>query len=347
MNSINPVEKIIFKKGVFEDLANYLTKFESVLIITSKTPKKLYLKALVGFLNEKKLQFSVCEINNNNDNENVLNCTIKAKNFACILSFGAGKVTDIAKVVANNLNIPLIVAPSTISHFGYFNNCAFLNNGIATEKFTCNYPDKIFIDENIIKNSPENFIFSTCCFIFSFAETYFSSLVESKIFATDITYQLNSIKRIINKTSGLINWLNLNRDVAVLNLTDNIIELWANLQSLQQDFPAVMMAAQNYKNNINSCFGRHCLTFSQTLLSVYKFFWTDKNLSYKDIPNYEKSIKILQKKQKNADFFIEFVKKFENFTSAEFKCGNFRMWKDVKNLQEGYDNFWKIWKKNN
>ena len=114
MERFNPLEKIIFKKGAFEDLANYLTTFNKVFIITSKTPNQLYFKALSGFLNDKNVVFSVCETTNLNDQEEIIKCSAKAAGYNCILSFGAGKVCDISKMVAKNLEIPLIVLPSTV-----------------------------------------------------------------------------------------------------------------------------------------------------------------------------------------------------------------------------------------
>ena len=99
---------------------------------------------------------------------------------------------------------------------------------------------------------------------------------------------------------------------------DNVIELFSTLSSLTCDFPALQLASINFKDNINSNFGRRCLTCSNMLLNVYKFFWTDKNLSYKNIPNYEKLTKILQKNQKNVDFFNNFIEKFQNTTTSEF-----------------------------
>lgn len=318
MEAFNPLEKIIFKKGVFEDLANFLAKFNKILIITSKSPKNLYGKALSGFLNEKNITFSFCETTNSNDNEEILKCTARANECDCVVSFGAGKLTDISKIVAKNLNIPLIVVPSTISHFGYFSNFAYINNGITTEKISCKYPDKIFIDENIIRKSPENFVFSAVCFIFSFLETYFSTLAEKEIFASDKTYEVNSIKRIVNKTSGLLNWLCLDKELYSLNLMDNIIELYSTVSSLTCDFPALMLATINFKDNLNNNFGRRCLTNANALLNIYKFFWSDKNLSYKNIPDCEKFIKILQKNQKNSTFFENFVEKFQNTTTPQF-----------------------------
>lgn len=84
------------------------------------------------------------------------------------------------------------------------------------------------------------------------------------------------------------------------------------------DFPALMLATINFKDNLNNNFGRRCLTNANALLNIYKFFWSDKNLSYKNIPDCEKFIKILQKNQKNSTFFENFVEKFQNATTPQF-----------------------------
>ena len=125
--------------------------------------------------------------------QNIIKAASKCQGCDLIISFGAGKVTDLSKLVAKSLKIPFVVVPSTISHFGYFTNYAYKTNALTTEKVACDYPLKVFIDENIIKSSPDNFIFSTCCFIFSFYETIFSELIKNQMFASDNSYQINAL----------------------------------------------------------------------------------------------------------------------------------------------------------
>lgn len=319
MSTFNIVEKIIFKKGVFEDLAEFAKKYKKIAILTSKTPKKLYFSALRGFLNEKNLDFIVYEFNDNLENyENSIKASASCKNCDLIVALGAGTISNFAKLVAKILNIPYVVAPSTISHFGYFTNYAYQTTSLTTEKISCDYPLKIFIDENIIKNSPENFIFSTCCFIFSFLETAFSELMKNKIFGTDNIYSINAIKTLINKTEGLTNWLNLKKEVAILNLMDNVIELFSIANELSCDIPTIDIACLMQNKNVKSNFGKQALINANTILTIYQSFWSEQNISYKNIPNYEFLVKILQKNGKNIDFFENFIKNYQNVTTNQF-----------------------------
>lgn len=319
MSSFNPLEKIVFKKGVFEDLSNFAKNYQKIAILTSKTPKKLYISALIGFLNEKNINFFTCEFNSEiADHENIIKAASKCQGCDLIISFGAGKVTDLSKLVAKSLKIPFVVVPSTISHFGYFTNYAYKTNALTTEKVACEYPLKVFIDENIIKSSPDNFIFSTCCFIFSFYETIFSELIKNQMFASDNSYQINALKRILNKTEGLLNWLSLNKNVAVLNLMDNLIELFSIVNSLDCDIPQIEIASMPQVDNINLNFGKRTLIYTASLLNIYLSFWGSKNICYKNIPDYENVLKILQKNGKNSNFFENFVNKYQNVTSNEF-----------------------------
>lgn len=319
MSSFNPIEKIVFKKGVFEDLAEFAKNYKKIAIFTSKTPKKLYFPALMCFLNDKNIDFFVQEFNPElEDHENIIRLASKAQNCDLIISFGAGKVTDLSKFVAKSLSVDYVVVPSTISHFGYFTNYAYKTNSLTTEKVLLDYPKKVFIDENIIKSSPDNFVFSTCCFIFSFLETIFSEQVKNLLFSNDNTYAINALKKVINKTEGLINWLSLKKEVAILNLMDNLIELFTIADELSCDLAMIEIATMPQNDNLNSNFGRRALIASNALLTIYEHFWTSNNLYYKNTPNYEYLIKILQKNGKNCTFFEDFIQNYQNLTTNQF-----------------------------
>lgn len=319
MSSFNPIEKIVFKKGVFEDLAEFAKNYKKIAIFTSKTPKKLYLPALSCFLNDKNIDFFVHEFNCElEDHENVIRSASKAQNCDLIISFGAGKVTDLSKLVAKSLSVDYVVVPSTISHFGYFTNYAYKTNSMTTEKILLDYPKKVFIDENIIKSSPDKFIFSTCCFIFSFLETIFTEQVKNLFFSIDNTYTINALKKVINKTEGLLNWLSLKKDVAILNLMDNLIELFTIVDELSCDLAMIDIAVLPQNDNLNSNFARRALIASDTLLTIYEQFWTSGNIYYKNIPNLEYLIKILQKNGKNYTFFENFIQNYQHLTTNQF-----------------------------
>ena len=319
MSSFNPIEKIVFKKGVFEDLAEFAKYYKKIAIFTSKTPKKLYLPALSCFLNDKNIDFFVCEFNPElEDHENIIRSASKAQNCDLIISFGAGKVTDLTKLVAKSLSVDYVVVPSTISHFGYFTNYAYKTNSMTTEKILLDYPKKVFIDENIIKSSPDKFIFSTCCFIFSFLDTVFTEQVKNLLFSQDNTYTINALKKIINKTEGLLNWLTLKQEVAILNLMDNLIELFTIVDELSCDLAMIDIAVLPQNDNLNSNFSRRALIASNTLLTIYEQFWTSGNIYYKNIPNLEYLIKILQKNGKNYTFFENFIQNYQHLTTNQF-----------------------------
>ena len=318
MAEFNILNSVLFKKNVYSDLSKFLKKYSKVFIITSKTPKQTILPILSGFLNENNIYFTVTEINASKKCcfENIVKCCSLAKDYDCVLSLGAGSVCDTTKLVAKQLKIDYIVVPTAISHFGYFTNFAYLSNNLTIEIIECDYPKKVFIDENIIKNTPDSFIFSSLCFIFSFYETYINEFVKNQIFKTDNILMLNSLKSLLNKCEALINWLNMRNEKAIINLMDNIIELFTIIQNSNLDFSTLFLT-NLMQTNSNSTFGKNSLMCSKTLISCYNNFWNQK-IFYNNSPNYEKFSKILQKKGKNDDFFFNFINQNNKYISPEF-----------------------------
>ena len=71
--------------------------------------------------------------------------------------------------------------PTTISHYGLFNNVAYLLDNNIPKTIQTNYPEKVFIDLDIIQKSPESFVFSAICFAISLTEKLFTLQVGQKI----------------------------------------------------------------------------------------------------------------------------------------------------------------------
>ena len=318
--NFNPLNRVVYKQNALIDLSNFAKKYQKILIFTSKAPKNAYFTALSGFLNDANVTFSVAEINLSGgvSNSQILGCIARALGYDCLIAFGAGSISDITKIVAKELKIPFIVVPTTLSHFGYFSNFAFLKTNLSYKKVECNYPEKVFIEENFIKNSPDSFVLSACSFVFSFAECYVSEFIKNKILNTNKFYEINNIKDIILKTEGLVNWLCLHKDVAYLNLMDNIIELYSNICKLETDLPCLELSVLNSLSSPCGNFGKACLVNCKVILMCYLNFWKDNNLFYKNMPNVEKNLKILENNGKNSNFLINFMKKFKIFTTNKF-----------------------------
>lgn len=314
MENFNAIEKITFKQNALEDLACHLKKYKKVLIITSITPKTLYLNVLCNYLNDKQIDFEILCIKENVCNfKNLLLCCSYSQNCDCVLSFGMGNVCDLTKLTAFKQKISYVVCPTAIPNFSAFSNVCYFKNELKTTKIECYFPEKIFIDEGFIIKSPESLIFSAFSYIFSFYETYVNEYVNSTLFSSPDFEFLNKLKEILQKTEGLINYVEINKNLTLLNLMDNLIELFQLCLTKNISFSAIDLAANSCKNN----FGKECLISSSTLLQVYKSFWKS-NLTYQNIPNIERCLNILCKKGEKEQILFDFCENNKKFTEERF-----------------------------
>ncbi|MBO4412955.1 MAG: iron-containing alcohol dehydrogenase [Clostridia bacterium] len=316
MEKFNPVEKIIFKQNVFGDLSEYLKKYKKVLIVTSLTPKTLYLNTLCNFLNENQVCFEVFLLKETSCNQkNLLLLASRSLGADCLVAFGLGSVCDLTKLAAKKQNIPYIVCPTAIANFAALSNICYFKNELKINKIECNFPEKVFVDEGLIAKSPERFITSTFSFIFSFYETYFCEYVNNLLFSNLNFEFLNKLKEILQKTEGLINYVEINKKTVTLNLMDNIIELFTLVYQKNLPFSALNLAAENHTNKKN--FGQNCLLSASVLMQVYKNFWSS-NLAYQDIPNIQMCLNLLANKGENEQFFFNFCENNKIFTNERF-----------------------------
>lgn len=314
MENFNAIEKIIFKQNALEDLACHLKKHKKVLVITSITPKTLYLNVLCNFLNDKQIDFEILVLKENICNlKNMLICCSHSQNCNCVLAFGMGSICDLARLTAFKQKISYVVCPTAIPNFSAFSDVCYFKNELKTTKIECYFPEKIFIDEGFIIKSPENLIFSAFSYIFSFYETYVSEYVNSTLFSSPDFEFLNKLKEILQKTEGLINYVEINKNLTLLNLMDNLIELFQLFLTKNISFSAIELAVSSCKNN----FGKECLISSNILLQVYKNFWKS-NLTYQDIPNIEKCLNILCKKGEKEQILFDFCENNKKFTEERF-----------------------------
>lgn len=322
--------KIIFKRNVFKDIAEYVKNKERVLVVSSCEASKKYLQTLINFFNEKNIDFSVLYLSHNATacEEEIEKVCEKAKrNYSLLLSFGANTVSDIVKLVSLRLSIDYIVVPTTISHFGFFSDSAYKFQSNTFEKFVCPSVSCIFIDEEIIKNSNSNFIFSTFSFILSFTEHIVNLKILEEIYNVSYKEQIDQIQSIIIKTEGLFNWLSLGNKEAVLTLMEYVVELYSivcKIENVVNNSVEISLLSRKITSSKN--FGRRCLFYSEVLLNVYKKFFSQKNISIIDIPNFKNLEEFVEKNH----FFSKILPKYLNYSEKFLKTELFFKLRIVK-----------------
>lgn len=307
-------ENILFEKDVYRSACQYLKSFKKIMIITSPTPKLKYLQFFANTLNEHNINFYVTTINKAQvcNLDTILSLCAKSQGCEFLVAFGAGKVADITKLISKQLSLPFCVIPTTISHYGLFNNISYLLDDIPTS-IKCNYPQKVFIDLDIIKKSPENFILSSISFAVSLVEKLFTLQVNRYILG-ECNINTSLLIKKIKKIEELLNWVSLSKDFALLNLMDYIIDLNEicrdNYESNSITY-SLAFSSSTFKNN----FGEKCLISSTILLNLYSVLFSLKRIGVQGVPNQEKIVKNLSKRGKNESFFEKYIKETLPLTS--------------------------------
>ncbi|MDD4110310.1 MAG: iron-containing alcohol dehydrogenase [Clostridia bacterium] len=333
-----PYEKIIFEKDVYSSVVEYLKNYKKILIITSPTPQEKYLQFFINILNENKINFSISVLNKFSicDNDTILKNCAKGKGHNILIAFGTGTVTDVTKIVAKNLALPFCVIPTAITHYGVCNNIAYIiNNGIP-KIIKTEFPQKVFIDENIIKKSPERFVISSICFSLSLLENLFV-LESRRRLLGECNIDLIALNKKIKKIEELLSWVSLSKDFALLNLMDYIIDL-SELCKKSYESNAIAYSLTLKASTLKNNFGEKCLLSSTVLLNVYTSFFNQKKTYIKDIPNREKIIKFLSKINKNDDDFKNYMEKTSCVLQDQLRFSINREKKSIQEILSHYKN---------
>lgn len=314
-----PYEKIIFKKDVYSSVVEYLKSYKKILIITSPTPQQKYLQYFINILNENKFNFAVTVLNKKPvcDNDTILKTCARGKDYDILIAFGTGTVADVTKIVAKNLDLPFCVIPTSITHYGLFNNIAYLINNDVPKIINTEFPHKVFIDEEIIKKSPENFIISSLCFSLSLLENIFVLELKKKIIG-ECNIDLLTLSKKIKKIEELLNWVTLSKDFALLNLMDYIIDV-SELCKRYYDTNSILYSLTFKASTLKNNFGEKCLFSSTLLINLYSYFFNQKRIYVKDIPNRDKIIKLLSKINKDGNDFKNYMDKTNCVIEEKFR----------------------------
>ncbi len=291
--------RVIFEKDAIKKFCTEIKQYNKVFILTSPTPKEQYLPLISNLLNENNVTFwtyclpkcAKCT------SENVLKACSFVKSANVIVALGAGTVSDTAKIVAKKLSLPCVIVPTTITHFGIFNNIAVLCNSIP-EIVETPTPTKVYLDETVVNKSPDQFISSTLCFSLGLLEHVFA-IETQELVAFEPNPNLTEIKSKIKKIEELCGWLSLSNSFAILNLMDYVYDL-SNLISFEKENAALILANSINCSTLSHNFGEKFLLCSQVLLKCYSNFLKQKLILPKNIPERDKILQILSKK---TDFF--------------------------------------------
>lgn len=315
-------KRIVYKKNAFEDLSLDLRAYypyKNVLLISTKSLSGKHLTDIINAVSMAKCTFKHFISKNNFSAIELKEISDKLikENFDIIIVFGAGRATDVAKYFAYIFNVPYLSCPSAPSSVAYFSNLC-VNPYDSTRSFIADVPERIYIQESVIKKAPKQLVKRGICFVLGFYEQLVCVNIENILF--DKNTDVNEIKKVINKVENELTNLLTGNDDSKLVLLDALIDL--SFCTREMDY---------FKNScFNLCFiisklagengemvggGEAFVLASKMLLTSYLQMFSNKKIEILELPDFvkiEKSIKLKNVFVKRVNNLNHFKKIFKN-----------------------------------
>ena len=145
---------------VFKQLGKYAAHYgNNYLILTSKSPLRLAEKAIANSFSEHDLHCTFELFGGECTQKEIarVEALVQEKGYNAILGLGGGKVLDVARCVAGNLKLPLVIAPTVASTDAPTSSDSVVYHEDGTVDFAPVYPQNphlVILDSHIIANAP-------------------------------------------------------------------------------------------------------------------------------------------------------------------------------------------------
>ena len=300
--------RIVYKKNAYLELKEDLEKYyfgKKIFLLTTKSLVNSHFTDIMNSISLANCSFKHFVAKNNfSENElKTITDIISQESFDLFVVFGAGRATMVTKYFANIFCVPYIICPSACSNVCYFSNIC-INPYDSTRSFKCDYPERIYISDAVIKTCPRNLTKQGIFHIMALEELIAISTIENILFDRHNDY--SNICSVIEK----------------LKLMDMLIEVAFYLDNIDIlknstfNLFSIMQKIFEYNNDFVGS-GEAYLLASKTLLLCYKKFFDQKNIKQLEFPNFQKIIKnikkysIFYKKINNFSYFKEILSKKE------------------------------------
>ncbi|MHA1298411.1 MAG: NAD(P)-dependent glycerol-1-phosphate dehydrogenase [Candidatus Helarchaeota archaeon] len=160
-HKINLPSKIIIGHGVIEktgelcEKLGYVNGNRNIFIVTGSNTLKIAGKKMIACLEDSGFNVSYMEVKESNMGY-VNWCQDEICNFnpAIVIGLGGGKNIDVAKLASNELGLPFISAPTTLSHDGIASPFASVKGMEQDYALVAQTPIAILADTEIITKAP-------------------------------------------------------------------------------------------------------------------------------------------------------------------------------------------------
>jgi len=315
-------KNIIYKKNAFGDLKTYIKinySNKNILLISSKSvPSEDVTEVLNAlFCGSEKVAHFVCRDNFNNTELDALNKKIVDDEPNLLIALGAGKVCDAVKYFASKYNKPYVVCPTLATSLAYF-SAYCVNPYDAKKSFYAKFPNKIFIQESIIKNASLHSNINGLCFLNAF-RCVFAEGVDMALDKDKYVYL--GMEKILNKLEQEQNNILLCGEDSNLVLMDLFIDLGFFVSRVDvRKFYLLNMF--NYYSSLmgglGSFSGKNLLLCAKVILSVFEEYFELRLPRMLEKPNFIELSKIIKKHNfsveniKNNTYYCNFLLKNRN-----------------------------------
>ena len=184
MEDLAYYKNIVYKKNAFDDFKTYVklnyANKNLLLVSTKSIPAEDVTNILNSlFCGTNSVGHFVSKCGFNNKELCLLSDKIIKNNYSLIIAFGGGRTADVVKYFAYMNKIPYVVCPTIASSISYFTNYC-INPFDSCKSFYANYPQRIFIQESIIKNATCHVNINGLAFLHSLRCVFVEGMVENK-----------------------------------------------------------------------------------------------------------------------------------------------------------------------
>ena len=193
-------KKIIYKKNAFEDVKTYIklnyTNKRILLVSTKSVPAENVTQLLNSlFCGSENVSHFVSRQNFVKEELESLKDRLCGGNFDLLVAFGGGKCCDSVKYFASIFGLPYIVCPTVATSLAYFSNYC-INPYDPSKSFYAEFPNKIFIQEQIIKDSNCYTNIEGLCFLNSLGAVYAEGVARDE---EKERYIFMGLEKVLNK----------------------------------------------------------------------------------------------------------------------------------------------------
>lgn len=311
-------KNIIYKKNAFEDVKTYIKlnyNNKKILLVSTKSVPAENVTCLLNslFCGSENVCHFVSRQNFIKAELESLKDRMSGGNFDLIVAFGGGKCCDSVKYFCYMFKLPYIVCPTVASSLAYFSNYC-VNPYDASKSFYADFPKKIFIQEQIIKNSNCSANIEGLCFLQSLRAVYAEGVANDN---EKERYIFIGLEKILNKLQSEQTNILLCSEDSNLVLMDLFIDFGFYIGLINRD-NYYLFNMFNVFTNINNqpeMAGKKMLVCAKSILATLKNYLELNTLKCLEKNNYLKLAKILKnnnisyKNIKNNAFFVVFAKK--------------------------------------